>query len=101
MMPKSNEGPHFIHEDYGEEESSADESGSTISNIDSKLDDDIATYEIFTSGLEAQHPGGVDATHLSKVWCISHNDAKWTLQVTSQHSVSDSGDNAIARLWNQ
>ena len=57
MVAKSDEGPHFIHEDYGDDESSADESGSTISNIDSELDDNVAMYEIFTSGVEAHHPG--------------------------------------------
>ena len=87
MVAESNEGPHFIHEDFGEDESSANESGSIISGIDSKLDDDIATYEIFTSGVEAQHPGGVDMAHLLKGWCISHDDAKQTLEVTSLHSV--------------
>ena len=87
MVAKSDEGPHFIHEDYGEDESSANESGSIISDIDSELDDDIAMFEIFTSGVEAQHPGGVDMAHLLKVWHISHDDAKQTLEVTSLHSV--------------
>jgi hypothetical protein len=27
---------------------------------------------------------GVNAEHLAKVWCIPHNDATWTIQVTSQ-----------------
>jgi hypothetical protein len=27
---------------------------------------------------------GVNAEHLAKVWCIPHDDAAWTSQVTSQ-----------------
>jgi hypothetical protein len=27
---------------------------------------------------------GVNAEHLAKVWCIPHDDAAWTIQVTSQ-----------------
>ena len=37
------------------------------------------------SGIVATGAKGVGAHHLSKVWRISHEDAQWTLDVTSQH----------------
>ena len=41
--------------------------------------------QFFVSGIVATGAKGVGAHHLSKVWQISHEDAQWTLDVTSQH----------------
>ena len=41
--------------------------------------------QFFVSGVVATGAKGVGAHHLSKVWRISHEDAQWTLDITSQH----------------
>ena len=41
--------------------------------------------QFFVSGVEATGTKGVGARHLSKVWQISHEDAQWMLDITSQH----------------
>ena len=60
-----------------------DEQGSeeSIGMIDDLYDLD----QIFMSGVEATGGKGVGAHHLSMVWWISHEDAQWMLDVTSQH----------------
>ena len=62
----------------------------TLDSEEEQSSDDDAYIDhnkYFVSGIKATTPHGVDATHLSKVWQISHDDAKWTLQVTTQHSL--------------
>ncbi len=36
------------------------------------------------AAVSAGRSKGVNAEHLAKVWCIPHDDAAWTIQVTSQ-----------------
>jgi hypothetical protein len=36
------------------------------------------------AAVSAGRSKGVNAEHLAKVWCISHDEAAWTIQVTSQ-----------------
>ena len=68
-------------------------------NSDEELEDDDweefennhDVDEIFMSAaVSAGKPRGVDATHLSKVWRISYDDAKRTLDVTTQNSIRPS-----------
>ena len=42
---------------------------------------------IFIAGVNASRPGSTDAQQLAKVWHISYEDAKRTLDSTLQHSV--------------
>ena len=42
---------------------------------------------IFIAGVNASRPGSADAQHLAKVWHISYEDAKRTLDVILQHSI--------------
>ena len=57
-------------------------------NADSlTINDDVDLDAIFIAGVDASRPGSTDAQHLAKVWCISYEDAKRTLDVTSQHSI--------------
>ena len=60
------------------------------------LDDLYAEYtkgnihldEIMVSADHASIPKGIDDSHLSKIWRIDLDSAKWTLEFTSQHSTS-------------
>ena len=73
------ENPYVITDD--DDRSMSDGSHESVS-ITSEMDLD----EFFVSGVTAGKSHGVDAAHLSKVWRISHDDAKRTIQATSQHS---------------
>ena len=42
--------------------------------------------EVMASAAHARRPKGIDATHLSKVWKITHDQAEKTLEATTQHS---------------
>ena len=42
--------------------------------------------DIMASADHARRPNDIDASHLSKIWRISLDSAKWTLEVTSQNS---------------
>ena len=39
------------------------------------------------AGVDVDRAGESDVKHLSKVWWISYDDAKHTLDVTTQHSI--------------
>ena len=41
--------------------------------------------DFFASGVHGGSEVGIDAKHLSKVWQISYEDAKWTIDATTQH----------------
>ena len=41
--------------------------------------------DFFVSGVHGGSEVGIDAKHLSKVWCISYEDAKQTIDATTQH----------------
>ena len=72
------DNPYIVMDDDDESSDSSNESGSIMSDID--LD------EFFVSGVMAGKSHDVDAAHLSKVWQISYDDAKRTIQAMSQHS---------------
>ena len=42
-------------------------------------------HAFFASGVHGGHEVGIDARHLSKVWRISYEDAKCTIDATTQH----------------
>ena len=57
-------------------------------NADSlTINNDVDLDAIFIAGVDASRPGSADAQPLSKLWCISYEDAKRTLDVTLQHSI--------------
>ena len=41
--------------------------------------------DIMVSDNHARRPKGIDTSHLSKIWRIDLDSAKWTLDITSQH----------------
>ena len=59
-------------------------------------DDDDSIFE--SSATHAETPKGVTAAQLSKVWCISEEDAKRTLDVTSQ-LIKQDADTSLARRF--
>eukprot|EP00957_Ditylum_brightwellii_P085963 6540385-Ditylum_brightwellii.AAC.1 len=50
------------------------------------LSGEINLDEVMTSATHAGKPKGIDTTHLSKVWKISHEEAVNTIDTTTQHS---------------
>ena len=76
-------------DDESDDESSDDEDES----LPSRDDDENWDYELedldafMASAASAGKAKGVDAEHLSKIWRISWDDAKRTIDVTSQNSV--------------
>jgi hypothetical protein len=44
----------------------------------------LTTAFAIIAAVSAGRSKGVNAEHLAKVWCIPHDDAAWTIQVTSQ-----------------
>eukprot|EP00957_Ditylum_brightwellii_P101342 7723100-Ditylum_brightwellii.AAC.1 len=50
------------------------------------LSGEINLDEVMTSAIHAGKPKGIDLTHLSKVWKISHEQAVNTIDATTQHS---------------
>ena len=48
-------------------------------------EDDMDAF--FASGVHGGPEVGVDARHLSKVWRISYEDAKCTIDATTQHGM--------------
>jgi hypothetical protein len=51
-----------------------------LENVYAMLATAFATIALVSAGRSK----GVDAEHLAKVWCIPHDDAAWTIHVTSQ-----------------
>ena len=71
------------------------EAGSVcLDNIDNDSDDIM--FE--SSAAHADTPKGITASQLSKVWCISKEDAKRTLDVTTQLNKQDA-DASLARRF--
>ena len=73
-----------------ESSSNDDEDELLMGDIDAyflTINDDVDLDAIFLAGVNASRPGSTDAQHLAKVWCISYEDAKRMLDVTSQHSI--------------
>ena len=64
--------------------------------IDDFLNDEDFVFE--SSAAHAETPKGVTAAQLSKVWCISEEDAKRTLDVTSQ-LIKQDADTSLARRF--
>ena len=69
------------------------EAGST-----SLCEDDVANELFETAAAHVDTPKGVTAEHLSKVWRISHDDAKRTLEVTSQLNKQESDASLLRRF---
>ena len=74
--------------------SSSSSSSSTTSNDSEAMDllgeSDAGLFDFNTfmaSAASANQPRGVKPSHLSKIWRISHDEAKATLESTSQRSV--------------
>ena len=65
---------------------SGDDEGSAQNDNDEQIEDHYFD-EIFLTALDASRPGTVDAKHLSNIWRIKYEDAKRTLDVTTQHNV--------------
>ena len=65
--------------------------------IDDFLSDD-EDFVFESSAAHAETPKGVTAAQLSKVWCISEEDAKRTLDVTSQ-LIKQDADTSLARRF--
>ena len=75
------EPDEFLNHDADNSDLDKQGSEESVGMIDDLYDLD----QMFMSGVEATGGKGVGAHHLSKVWQISHEDAQWTLNVTSQH----------------
>jgi hypothetical protein len=54
--------------------------GIFMENASAMLTTAFATIAAVSAGRSK----GVNTEHLAKVWCIPHDDAAWTIQVTSQ-----------------
>ena len=52
-----------------------------------KLGNEDAMDAFFSSGVHGGQEVGVDARHLAKVWRISYDDAKRTIDATTQHGM--------------
>ena len=64
-----------------------DESNVLLDEIYMKsLSGEIDLDEVMTSATHAGKPKGINPTHLSKVWKISHEQAVNTIDATTQHS---------------
>ena len=74
--------PYVVTDNDNEPCDSSNESVSIMGDMD--LDN------FFVSRVMARKSHGVDTAHFSKVWRISHDDAKWTIQAMSQHSTRPS-----------
>ena len=57
----------------------------TSGDINLDETDTMDLDEFFVSAVQVGKPHGLDAAHLSKVWRICHEEAQWTINVTSQH----------------
>jgi hypothetical protein len=51
-----------------------------MENVSAMFTTAFATFAAVSMGRSK----GVNTEHLAKVWCIPHDDAAWTIQVTSQ-----------------
>ena len=60
--------------------------GADDSDNESWLDDAEYLDEVMAAAT-AGNPSGVSPEHLSKIWCISHEDAKRTIETTTQYAV--------------
>ena len=70
----------FVYRD-GEEEPTSDDDIS-LEDLEQSFDLD----EVFASGVCASRQRGIDAEHVASIWRISYDDAKRTIEATSQHS---------------
>ena len=66
---------------HGEEEPTSDDDIS-LEDVEQLFD----LNEVFASGVHASRQRGIDAEHLASIWRISYDDAKRTIEATSQHS---------------
>ena len=57
----------------------------TIEDAIQELGDEEDMDDFFASGVHGGSEVGIDAKHLSKVWHISYEDAKQTIDATTQH----------------
>ena len=57
----------------------------TIEDAMNELGNEEDMDGFFASGVHGGSEVGIDAKHLSKVWHISYEDAKWTIDATTQH----------------
>ena len=62
------------------------------------LDDEYDLDELMAAATTADVPKGINAKHLSKVWRISYDDAKRTLENTTQRSVQTQ-DRTLSRNY--
>ncbi len=85
---------HMSHASMALGSVSIDDSACEIcmANTSAMLATAFATIAAFTAGRSK----GVNAEHLAKVWCILHDDAACTLQVTSQ-SLCHDPDSSLSR----
>jgi Reverse transcriptase (RNA-dependent DNA polymerase) len=85
-------------EDADDSQADTDDDNATLSEVESDyLEDDLDVF-FQASSTTAGRVRGVDPAHLSKVWRISHEDAKRTLDNTSQHSLR-SDDTTLSRNY--
>ena len=84
--------PYLDDDDDSQDSSEEDDTSQEDSDDDfdlKELDDDTneALLDNFmASTAQAGKTRGVDAKHLSKIWRVSHEDAKRTIDVTTQAS---------------
>ena len=57
----------------------------TIEDAMNELCDEEDMDDFFASSVHGGSEVGIDVKHLSKVWHISYEDAKWTIGATTQH----------------
>ena len=57
----------------------------TIEDAMKELGNEEDMNDFFASGVHGGSEVGIDAKHLSKVWRISYEDAKWTIDAPTQH----------------
>ena len=88
-----------------------DDDDSQASNVDDEnsMDDPEAESELMdlteddlddlmASTAQGGKPRGVDPKHLSKIWRISHDDAKNTIDVTTKASIENDNPISIQKL---
>ena len=83
----------YLDDDDSQDTSDDDDTSMDDSEDDfdpMELDDDtnetLLDY-LMASTVQAGKSRGVDPKHLSKIWRISHDDAQWTIDVTTQMSI--------------
>ena len=69
------------------EATSNEESSSMEEITPDDWESNINLDKAFVAGVDVNRAGESDVKHLSKVWWISYEDAKCTLNVTTQHSI--------------